>query len=70
MNQAIELHDSELSAVVVHEDSVEVLLQSAYIRRSAGDPGKDADTGWLQSATLTFSGASQLEIPTRLPYAI
>jgi hypothetical protein len=67
MNEAIELHDSKLSAVVAHRDAVAVQLQPAYIHRSAGEAAKDAGTGWLQSATLTFIGLLPFEVPARLP---
>ena len=61
MNEAIELHDSDLAAVKVAGDAVILCFHPAYIHRSAGKPGIDAGTGWTQDATITISGAPKVE---------
>lgn len=62
MNTAIELHDSELSAITNDGTSL-VLSFAAYLHRSAGRPGYNAGSGWTQAATLTFSEASVSFVP-------
>ena len=58
MNAAIELHDSEVAAVVATpEGGVVVRLAPAYVHRSAGRPGIDAGSGWLQAVELAFASA-------------
>lgn len=69
MNEAIELHDSELVAVSSSEDSIILSLSPAYIHRSSGRPGIDAGTGWTQAATLTIIGSSAFS-PVTLPATI
>ena len=59
MNTAIELHDSEVSAVTFDGDSAVVSLSPAYLHH--------ASSGWLQPATLTFRGISPTTAPTDLP---
>lgn len=66
MNEAIELHDSKLTEISCRDGAVVVSL-SAYIHRSAGVPGRDAGTGWMQMATLTFPRASPVEPGAGLP---
>jgi len=67
MNQAIELHDSELSGVSFIDDSAVVSLSPAYVHRFWEAPGSDTHSGWLQPATLTFIGAALVPVPTSLP---
>jgi len=61
MNSAIELHDSEVTAVVRDGQSVRVEFGPAYVHRSTGRPGMDAGEGYLQAADLVFSGAASLD---------
>ena len=63
MNTAIELHDSDLSAITPDGTSLVLSFAPAYLHRSAGRPGYDAGSGWTQAATLTFSGASVSFVP-------
>jgi hypothetical protein len=67
VNEGIELHDSELSAVSFRDGSAVVSLSPAYVHRSSGVPGTDVGSGWSQPATLTFTGTSPVPIPTELP---
>ena len=67
MNEGIELHDSELSAVSFSDGSAVVSLSPAYLHRSSGVPGSDAGSGWSQPATLTFAGTSPVSLPAKLP---
>jgi len=67
VNERIELHDSTLASVSFSDGLAVVLLAPAYIHRSHGLPGSDAGSGWLQSATLTFAGASPVSSPAGLP---
>lgn len=64
MNAAIEIHDSELSAIVVGQDRVTVRLDPAYVHRSPGRPGHDPGSGWLQPVEIVLFGG---EIETPLP---
>ena len=70
MNEAIELHDSELVAATFSGGEAVVSLSPAYIHRSIGQPGTDAGSGLLQPATLTLSSVSLTSEPTRLPATI
>jgi len=58
VNEAIELHDSELATVTFAGASAVVSFRPAYLHRSAGRPACDAGSGWLQPATLVISAAS------------
>jgi hypothetical protein len=69
MNEAIELHDSELIAVSSMGDSIELSFCPAYIHRSEGRPGIDVGTGWIQGVTLTIRGASGFS-PVALPATV
>jgi hypothetical protein len=55
MNAGIELHDSKVSAIVRSPGVLRILLEPAYVHRSAGRPGVDPGEGWVQSAELVFS---------------
>lgn len=64
MNAAIEIHDSELAAVAVGEHGVIVRFASAYVHRSAGRPGFDVGSGWLQPVEFEFaSGVVEGRLP-------
>ena len=58
MNKAIEFHDSELVAVSFNGRDALISLSPVYIHVSAGTPGVDSGSVWLQSATLTIATAS------------
>ena len=57
MNNAIELHDSEISAVCLSDCELRVVFDPAYVHCSAGRPGVDPGLGYLQSAELVFTNA-------------
>jgi hypothetical protein len=58
MNRKIELHDSEVAEVRVSEGMVTVRFAPAYVHESAGEPGVDAGTGWIQDAELLIFEAT------------
>jgi hypothetical protein len=62
MNAAIEIHDSELSAIAAGQDRVTVRLDPAYVHRSSGRPGHDAGSGWSQPVEIVLFGG-QIETP-------
>ena len=70
MNEAIELHASELAAITWRGDQAVISLSPAYIHRSAGTPGASPGFGCWQSATLIIGGASLVSKPARFPAAI
>ena len=64
MNAAIEIHDSELAAVVATQNGVIVRLAPAYVHRSVGRPGFDAGSGWSQPVEMLFaSGVVEGRLP-------
>ena len=56
-NRAIEIHDSTLDAVSVHDGQAVLRFSSVYIHESAGTPGVDAGSGWVQEALLRIGDA-------------
>lgn len=56
MKRALEFHHSTVASVHVKESCLVVELSEAYIHESEGEPGVTAGNGYLQAATLTFSG--------------
>jgi hypothetical protein len=56
-NAEVEIHDSDLERIETHGADVLVVLR-AYVHRSAGRPGIDAGTGWVQPVHLHFSTAT------------
>ncbi len=58
MNCCLEFHDSHAGSVTTTDGTVSVVFTSAYLHKSEGVPGVDADTGWTQAATLEFNSAS------------
>ena len=54
LNRMIELHDSQVVGVA-EVGSQLVMLLRAYVHQSAGRPGRDAGTGWVQAAALTLA---------------
>ena len=64
MNAAIEIHDSELAAVVATQNGVIVRLSPAYVHRSVARPGFDAGSGWSQPVEMLFvSGVVEGKLP-------
>lgn len=70
MNENIELHDSDLAAVSTRDGEIVVTLAPAYIHRSAGLPGIEGGSGWLQPAALSFGEAVLVDLPAKLPATI
>ncbi len=70
MNTAIELHDSELSAITHDGSTVVLSFSPAYLHRSVGRPGYDAGVGWWQPATPTCGMPVSFtpELPTSADY--
>lgn len=58
VNSIIELHDSTVAEIVRSDDTVIVHFVPAYLHKSAGRPGRDAGSGWVQEARLIFADAS------------
>ena len=64
MNAAIEIHDSELAAVVATQNGVIVRFAPAYVHRSIARPGFDAGSGWSQPVEMLFgSGVVEGNLP-------
>jgi hypothetical protein len=58
VNESIEIHDSILDNVVIGSAESVLHFKRVYIHRSAGRPGCDAGSGWVQEAQLRFSQAA------------
>jgi hypothetical protein len=69
VNAAVELHDSEVVAVVQSEGAVVVRL-SAYVHRSSGRPGFDPGSGWSQAVDLVFADGVVECSPVELPFTL
>ena len=63
-NRAIELHDSTTERLLHESGKVTILLSPAYIHQSAGQPGIEPGSGWLQKAALIVQAG---EITGALP---
>ena len=61
MNNALELHDSEVSDIRMAGRTLHVVFESAYVHRSPGQPGIDAGSGYEQAAEMLFSEATYSE---------
>ena|SRR5271155_5085474 len=57
-NRAVELHDSVLAYVDKKNGPVEIGLVPAYVHASAGVPGVDSGTGWVQNITVVVEDGS------------
>ncbi len=57
-NRRIEIHDSKLDAVSLQAGDAVLHFPEVYIHESAGTPGVDAGSGWVQEALLSISGAT------------
>jgi hypothetical protein len=67
MNSEIELHDSTLAGVTPDGRDLVLCLAPAYVHRSAGRPGIDPGTGWLQEIDLVVSEAVVESLPSEFP---
>jgi len=56
LREAIELHDSKVTAIVAAGLSARVVVQ-AYLHRSEGEPGTSPGSGWIQEAELRLEDA-------------
>jgi len=56
-NAAFEIHDSSLERVETRGRDVVATIR-AYVHRSAGRPGIDPGTGWIQPVRLEFPKAT------------
>jgi len=61
MNSALELHDSKVVTIRMSGGALHVVFESAYVHRSAGQPGTDAGSGYAQPAEMVFSDAQYSE---------
>lgn len=62
MNEAVELHDSEIRCI--RREGHDVILElSLYLLVSQGRPGMDRGTGWEQDAELIISDARIQQTP-------
>ncbi len=68
-NAAIELHDSELTALC-RETSALVLDLRACVHRSHGTPGTDPGTVWIQPASIILPNGRLLGPKPELPCTI
>jgi hypothetical protein len=57
-NRRIEIHDSKLDAVSIQGRDAVLHFPKVYIHESAGTPGVDAGSGWVQEAVLRITGAA------------
>lgn len=69
-NRSIEFHDSCVESITRDGQTIIVHFSRAYIHESAGKPGRDSGSGWVQEARLfvgnaTLSGALG-ELPCEL----
>jgi hypothetical protein len=63
----IEIHDSTLAGIMFIGRDLVARLVPAYIHKSAGRPGIDQGTGWLQEIDLVISEAVVERVPSELP---
>jgi hypothetical protein len=54
-NRSIEIHDSVLNHISCVQGAAQLDFSSVYIHQSEGVPGRDAGTGWVQSAVIRIS---------------
>ena len=69
MNRIVELHDSELEAIVTRGSDTTLVFKHAYVHQSEGKPGIDAGTGWSHRASLFISMSSMIP-HIRFPFEI
>ncbi len=68
-NTGIELHDSTLLRMVMHDQSLHVHLDTC-VHRSQGTPGVDCGTCWRASAKMSLEDCHLVEMHRRLPVNI
>lgn len=70
VNSIIELHDSSVGGIDSIRGSCVIRFRPAYIHRSAGRPGFDRGTGWVQDVDIVLENVSTRvgfsEFPCRL----
>jgi hypothetical protein len=66
-NRRIEIHDSKLDAVSIQGGDAVLHFPEVYIHESAGTPGVDAGSGWVQEAVLRISGAAVKRLLSEFP---
>jgi len=52
LNTSIEIHDSGLGSIAFEDNGIVLNFSEVYIHKSAGTPGVDDGTVWLQTAGL------------------
>ena len=57
MNEGLEFHDSLVRTVELCDGSLQIDFSGAYIHRSPGRPGIEDGEGYVQPASLVFTGA-------------
>jgi|SRR5580704_5104233 hypothetical protein len=67
MNEAIELHDSEVSGVIAVGTNVRIEFRPAYLHRREEEPGAIVGTGWLQDFDFVLTDASVIGMFEELP---
>lgn len=70
MNSEVEIHDSTLTGVTPDGRDLVLRLAPAYVHRSAGRPGIDQGSGWLQDIDLVISEAVVESLPSEFPVAL
>jgi hypothetical protein len=66
-NRAIEIHDSTLDAISVGDGVAVLHFPRVYIHESAGTPGVDAGSEWVQQALLRVSNAAVARSFSKFP---
>lgn len=69
-SRAIELHDSTLESVTTIDTTAIVYFVPAYVHESAGEPGLDAGSGWVQEVRLYVPNAHITGALSELPCEI
>ncbi len=67
MNSEVEIHDSTLARITPDGRDLVLCLAPAYVHRSAGRPGIDQGSGWLQDIDLVIFEAVVESSPSDLP---
>jgi hypothetical protein len=66
-NRAIEIHDSALDAISVRDGTALLHFPCVYIHESAGTPGVDGGSCWVQEAILRMSDADVIKSFSKHP---
>jgi hypothetical protein len=67
MNSEVEIHDSTLVGIIPDGRDLVLRLAPAYVHRSAGRPGIDQGSGWLQDIDLVIFEAVVESLPSESP---